>query len=324
MLPDDSIFVEQVLFLWQQIFQSYVLQQLRTCFLNLWDETHPYIGSSLGMQSPEIFDLSLLWKGCEFPFRWCQELEKYEIGKLCREKFDLPNHHVRKEWHHGFRRRSRPIHGVLTKEFTSCDLVFFGSCSFSFVANFSIANSFSIRSPLGELYWVVWSCAGFAWWSGRRALCAARSAWEGRRGRGWWRTHWSGEVNSRRDAHVHGWHDGTQYLSQMVHVIQHQSETKTTRSQCMFRCCATCACRCSCRCTCCLCGLSHACPQCSCSSSCCNFDVRHFVLMRTTQFLSYIWKNFLNMVNIWDNFVSVSLFIVSATGFSKLRSEKVL
>ena len=52
-------------------------------------------------------------------------------------------------------------------------------------------------------------------------------------------------------------------------MTQHQSVTKTTRSQCMLRCCASCACSCSCHCTCCWCGLSHACPQCSCSSSCC-------------------------------------------------------
>ena len=59
------------------------------------------------------------------------------------------------------------------------------------------------------------------------------------------------EVNSRRDAHVHGRHDGTQNLSQEVHVTQHHSVTKTTRSQWMLRCCAFCACSCSCHCTCC-------------------------------------------------------------------------
>ena len=40
-------------------------------------------------------------------------------------------------------------------------------------------------------------------------------------------------------------------LSHEVHVTQHQSVTKTTRSQCMLTGCASCACRCSCHCTCC-------------------------------------------------------------------------
>ena len=37
-------------------------------------------------------------------------------------------------------------------------------------------------------------------------------------------------------------------LIRMVHVTQHQSVTKTTRSQCVLTGCATCACRCSCTC----------------------------------------------------------------------------
>ena len=41
-------------------------------------------------------------------------------------------------------------------------------------------------------------------------------------------------------------------LSHEVHVTHHQGvTTKTTRSQCMLRCCASCACSCSCHCTCC-------------------------------------------------------------------------
>ena len=47
------------------------------------------------------------------------------------------------------------------------------------------------------------------------------------------------EVNSRRDAHEYGCHDGTQNLSHEVHVTQHQSVSKTTRSQCMLKCCAS-------------------------------------------------------------------------------------
>ena len=45
--------------------------------------------------------------------------------------------------------------------------------------------------------------------------------------------------------------DGTQNLSHEVHVTQYQSVTKTSRSQCMLRCCASCVCSCSCHCTCC-------------------------------------------------------------------------
>ena len=59
-----------------------------------------------------------------------------------------------------------------------------------------------------------------------------------------------GELKERR---ICTWmtSDGTQNLSHELHVTQHQSVTKTTRSQCMLRCCALCACSCSCHCTCC-------------------------------------------------------------------------
>ena len=91
-------------------------------------------------------------------------------------------------------------------------------------------------------------CAGFAWWSGCRAQFAARIAWEGRRGRGWWRTARKREWERWTQGETHMYMDdmtGLRTWSQMVHVTQHQSVKKTTRSQCMLRCCASCACSCS-------------------------------------------------------------------------------